>query len=437
MSNLALKLEFLRARDARQQKLDSYVAHSALENMTSIFFISSNIPGNDKYRTGICHLLCNAIDSLKKGINLKILSTHRDILGPFYIAISPLSPIDAKMAAMALENQHASNRLLDIDVYSLDGSQVDRAKLGFAPRRCLLCDEPANECILLKRHSIKELLNYVDGLLQPLISLPCTIIPEQLATNLVFGTMCELNLTPKPGLVDRSNNGSHADLSYAKMLNSIKLLPIFFNEILNCHRQQRLMQNFVQIGVAAENRMLQRIGTNTHKGFIFLSGILLMAVCQSNNQIENLRLTIASIAKDFFNNFSVSNSYNNTVIRNYYKLGGIRLEIEEGLPAIFEYGWPKYREAIKADWKPLHADFYLMAILMQYLEDTTAVRRCGLDGLARLRRDGRNLQLLLEKGQDPEQMLSALNQEYCKLGLTMGGVADCMALTFALQKTIS
>lgn len=435
MNNLALKLEFLRARDVRQQKLDSYIAHSAPE--TSIFFISSNIPGNDKYRTGICHLLSNAIDSLKRDINLKILSTNRDILGPFYIATSPLSPIDAKVAAMALENQHPYHRLLDLDVYDLDGNQVDRAKLGFAPRRCLLCNEPVNECILLKRHSIKELLNYIDNLLQPLIASPRTIIPEQLAINLVFGAMCELNLTPKPGLVDRSNNGSHADLSYAKMLNSIKLLPIFFNEILSCHKQQQLMQNFVQIGIAAEKRMLQEIGTNAHKGFIFLSGILLMAACRCNTDIESLRLTIAHIAKDFFANFSVSNSYNNAVIRNYYKLGGIRLEIEEGLPAVFEYGWPKYREAIKAGWKQLHADFYLMAILMQHLEDTTAVRRCGLDGLARLRCDGKNLQLLLESGKDPNQMLSTLNQEYCKLGLTMGGVADCMALTFALQKTIS
>jgi hypothetical protein len=32
-------------------------------------------------------------------------------------------------------------------------------------------------------------------------------------------------------------------------------------------------------------------------------------------------------------------------------------------------------------------------------------------------------------------MLAALNQEYCRLGLTMGGVADCIALTFALQET--
>jgi triphosphoribosyl-dephospho-CoA synthase len=70
---------------------------------------------------------------------------------------------------------------------------------------------------------------------------------------------------------------------------------------------------------------------------------------------------------------------------------------------------------------------------MQQVEDTTAIHRCGLEGLSRLRRDGARLQKLLEQQQEPKPMLAALNEEYCAAGLTMGGVADCMALTFALQ----
>jgi len=57
------------------------------------------------------------------------------------------------------------------------------------------------------------------------------------------------------------------------------------------------------------------------------------------------------------------------------------------------------------------------------------------DGLDRIRRDGAMLQRLLERGQDPEPVLEGLNLDYCRSGLTMGGVADCMALTFALQET--
>ena len=72
---------------------------------------------------------------------------------------------------------------------------------------------------------------------------------------------------------------------------------------------------------------------------------------------------------------------------------------------------------------------------MQQVEDSTAISRCGLDGLSRLRRDGASLQRILERQQPPESWLANLNQDYRKSGLTMGGVADCLALTFALEQS--
>jgi triphosphoribosyl-dephospho-CoA synthase len=180
--------------------------------------------------------------------------------------------------------------------------------------------------------------------------------------------------------------------------------------------------------------MTREIKANAHKGFIFLSGLVLMAACASGGRADLLRRKISEITKDFFARFGSPDSYG-AGIRNRHGLGGIRAEAEQGLPAIFEHGWPKYREALEAGWYPEHASFYLMAILMQRLEDTTAIHRCGLEGLSRLRQDGARLQRLLEQQQAPEPMLAALNEEYCRLRLTMGGVADCMALTFALQET--
>jgi len=40
---------------------------------------------------------------------------------------------------------------------------------------------------------------------------------------------------------------------------------------------------------------------------------------------------------------------------------------------------------------------------------------------------------MLERRQSPRQWLAELNEVYRRMGLTMGGVADCMALTFALH----
>jgi triphosphoribosyl-dephospho-CoA synthase len=265
---------------------------------------------------------------------------------------------------------------------------------------------------------------------------PQSISPERLAANLHLGALRELDVTPKPGLVDRRDCGSHPDLSYAAMRASVDLLPLYYEQILAHHRQQRPFEDFVQVGIDAENRMTRQIHTNAHKGFIFLSGVVLMAACASDGQAALLRPKIAEIASGFFTRFGSPASHG-AGVRDRHGMGGVRAEAERGLPAVFEHGWPRYREALEAGWTPEHAAFYLMAILMQQVEDTTAVHRCGLEGLGRLRQDGARLQKTLESQQTPETMLAALNLDYRLSGLTMGGVADCMALTFALQQTAS
>lgn len=427
--------DFLKAREVRQKLLDSSLERT-VGSVGSTILISSNIPGSDKYHPGVCRLLQGAIASLRESIDLKIVSTQSDLLGPFCLAFSSASPIEAKMAAISVEEQDSYRRLLDIDVYRSDGYPVDRSALKLMPRPCLICGEPARECIVLKRHSNEELIFRVDSLLQHGALVPKFIFPEKLANSLSMGALRELRLTPKPGLVDRCDSGSHCDLSYRKMHTSIKLLPIFFAEIIKCHQKRQPMQDFIRTGIAAEQRMFQAIHSNAHKGFIFLSGIMLMAACLCEGQASQIRQTISTLAKNFFANFGSINS-RSTYIESHYGLGGIRAEIEQGLPSIFDYSWPRYREVLEIGWPSKHADFYLMALLMQRIEDTTAVHRCGLDGLVRLRHDGKRLQRCLENRQDPEPMLIALNQDYCQLGLTMGGVADCMALIFALQKTAS
>jgi triphosphoribosyl-dephospho-CoA synthase len=426
--------DFLAARDERQQELDRILGQIRADEAASLLLISANVPGCDKLRPGISRLLRGALDSLHKAAGIKVLFTRRDLLGSFCIASSRQSPVDVKRAALILEAETPSARLLDVDVYRPDGVQVDRAGLGLPPRCCLLCAEPACECIRLQRHSNRELLERVDSLLQPFVRFPRSILPGTLATSLRMGALRELDLTPKPGLVDRRDSGSHADLSYASMLASVELLPLYFDEILGCHQNRRPLQDFVQAGIDAENRMVREIQSNAHKGFIFLSGLVLMAACACGGQADLLREKISEIAATFFSHFGSTVSHG-AGIRNCYGLGGIQAEAEQGLPAVFEHGWPRYREALEAGWGGEQASFYLMSVLMQRVEDTTAIRRCGLEGLSRLRRDGARLQRLLERQQAPEQMLTDLNQEYRRSGLTMGGVADCMALTFALQES--
>ena len=99
--------------------------------------------------------------------------------------------------------------------------------------------------------------------------------PVDLARALVAGARRELDLTPKPGLVDMRDNGSHPDLTHDAMARSIDLLPIYHNELL-MHADCGDFDACIRAGRAAEERMFAAIGTNAHKGYIFLSGVALL-----------------------------------------------------------------------------------------------------------------------------------------------------------------
>jgi triphosphoribosyl-dephospho-CoA synthase len=418
-----LRADLLAARDARAEQVQSALAR----NPGPVLMISANVPGPEKFRPGLARMLQAALDSLHAAIGLELQVSRRDRCGPFHLAASAAAPAAAKRAAMAIE-AGPSGRLLDLDVYAPDGVQVDRALLGLPPRPCLVCAEPARECIRLGRHSPEEIMERVDALLRPWLPPARPVAPERLAAGLTLGALRELELTPKPGLVDLRDSGSHPDLSLASMRASAELLPSYYEDLLRCARERRPLADSVQAGVEAEQRMTRAIRANAHKGYIFLSGLALMAAAGG----RELPGAIAETAAECFAHFGAAGSHG-ALIRDRHGLGGIRAEALSGLPAVFQHGWPRYREVLEAGWAPDRAGFYLMAVLMQRVEDTTAVSRCGLEGLERVRRDGAALQRLLERGLDPEPMLAGLNREYVASGLTMGGVADCMALTFALE----
>jgi len=277
-----------------------------------------------------------------------------------------------------------------------------------------------------------QLVARADALLHACPHVPQRLVPATLAATLHQGALRELELTPKPGLVDRHDNGSHPDLSFDLMQSSANLLPLYYDDLLRLSGLLAPMEELVQAGRDAEARMFRAIGSNGHKGYIFLSGLVLLAACQCQGRLPALRGTAAALAARFFAVHGAQGGHG-ALLREQQGLGGIRDEVEKGLPAVFEHGWPRYRSALDDGWEPARAAFLLMAVLMQQVEDTTTVPRGGLEGLARLRQDGARLQELLERDGDPGPLLATLNEEYRMLRLTMGGVADCMALTFALQ----
>jgi triphosphoribosyl-dephospho-CoA synthase len=254
---------------------------------------------------------------------------------------------------------------------------------------------------------------------------------ERFADALVAGAAMELYLTPKPGLVDLADRGSHPDLTVSLMERSLHFLPRYMEDLIRSLHAGEHFPCQAEIGLRTEKAMLATLGTNTHKGYIFLSGLLLVARWRNGRACERrFRTCIASLAGEFFME-KQQISTNGGRARGRYGAGGIVRETMEGLPSLFDEALPAYMDAFERSGSSRTASYAMMGRLMQCVEDTTALHRCGRLGLARIRRDGRRIERITAAGGDCTPFLLEINGEYCRMGLTMGGVADLMGLSYA------
>ncbi|QWV93121.1 triphosphoribosyl-dephospho-CoA synthase [Geomonas oryzisoli] len=252
----------------------------------------------------------------------------------------------------------------------------------------------------------------------------------RLALNLVRGAFLELYLTPKPGLVDLNDPGSHHDLSLDRMETSLAVVSGYLCRLAESLSRGEDLAAQVRLGIEAEKAMQEHAGTNCHKGYIFLSGLLLTAAARTAGGGEAaLSEAVADIAGRLFDGTPQGES-NGSRACTSYGARGIRGEALEGLPALFREALPAYRRELAAGNRG-SAVYAMLGRLMATVEDTTALHRCGSEGLATVQEDGRALELLVERRDDFMSFLSRRNEHYVSLNLTMGGVADLLALSFA------
>jgi triphosphoribosyl-dephospho-CoA synthase len=494
VSLYSLRLQLLSARDARAAVV-ARLAHG-LPPTRSLVFLSLNVPGEHKTSARLDRLFGRARAALitpeirPDRISLRgawVAEEGRDVLGPWAAVTCEETPAAAKHWCMAVEEALSAGRLVDLDVFGGDGRQADRRSLGLPARRCLVCEQAAVDCIRAGRHAIEDLHGAVGSLLH---DAEC----QSLADTLVQSARVELELTPKPGLVDRQDNGSHPDLSYELMSRSIDLLPEYYDELIRLARprakryggsaeagQRRTglpcpvdLDACVAAGRRAEERMAAAIGSNSHRGYIFLSGLVLLGFAEDERDedgkrpasaglrggrrnaareggdacpapeaderapgaaVSTLQDSIAGIARQILTpRQPAPGRTHGADLRARLGIGGIHAEALAGLPSVFAHGLPALGQAVARFGDTDGARHYLMAVLMTRVEDTTALHRCGAEGLARLRRDGRRIVAAMDGGDDYLALIAQINQEYRAARLTMGGVADCLAITIALAK---
>lgn len=131
-------------------------------------FLSLNIPGPEKAPPGAEALFSWVMRELVSAFPQRlVICETRDLLGPYAILGVDGDPSAVKRRCVDLESGQPASRLIDLDVYARDGAQVGRAALGLAARSCLVCDQPAVDCMRTGRHSFNETIGKVHELLAP------------------------------------------------------------------------------------------------------------------------------------------------------------------------------------------------------------------------------------------------------------------------------
>lgn len=132
---------------------------------------------------------------------------------------------DLKRLCVELEDTDALSQLFDLDVVEPDGRKWDRSQLGCPPRKCILCGRKRHSCAAGNAHPTKVLQQTAQQILWDFFAQQDS---KRLAALAAKALLYEVCTTPKPGLVDRNNNGSHKDMDLFTFLDSTAaLLPYF------------------------------------------------------------------------------------------------------------------------------------------------------------------------------------------------------------------
>jgi triphosphoribosyl-dephospho-CoA synthase len=227
--------------------------------------------------------------------------------------------------------------------------------------------------------------------------------------------------------VDREDSGSHPDLTFALMARSVAFARDHLLVLARSLDRREPLAAQVALARVAERRMHAHFGTNTHRGALFLGGVLLAARARAPEGAEGeVRAAVAGVARELLPALAPEGTHG-AAARARFGVGGILQEVGAGLPSVFDVALPAYRGAVARGEAGEAPSFRVLAALMRSVEDTTALHRCGVAGLAILRDDGAELERRLDAG-DPAPFLRERNAAYRALNLTMGGVADLLGL---------
>lgn len=279
---------------------------------------------------------------------------------------------------------------------------------------------------------------------------PPTTIPYIIGHLASMALQAELDTTPKPGLVDRNDNGAHRDMDHALMQCSIQALHPYFVRLaqLGFTDKQPCHDEIVNIGIEAEREMFKATGgVNTHKGALFSIGLAAVALageafCRitqaercgnmvyndvNSKQIQSLSNSIASLARLFpdTNGTHGSKAKANNILK------GALDNAREGYTQLFKAWLPFYIDRIaEGDNYALHKT--LLRIMCD-LDDTNIVYRTSMETMQEVKTEARQMLDASRNIVNFEVALQAMNTDYIHRNISPGGSADMLSLVVFLS----
>ena len=248
----------------------------------------------------------------------------------------------------------------------------------------------------------------------------------------------ELNTTPKPGLVDRHDNGAHKDMDVAIMSRSIHALRPFFIQLAleGFTRGENYelpdAQVVRHIGIEAEKSMLNATGgVNTHRGALFSLGLTTLAAswCMARDGIvgsKQLRELIMQVAEQFS---PTAGTHGNTAVNAHRVTGALDLA-KAGYHQLFTEWLPCYRAYLAED--ATTACHRLLLLIMSQLDDTNVIHRVGYDEAQKVKQEAQNLH-----DNYSTAGMEAMNRDYIARNISPGGSADMVALTIFIHSILN
>ena len=433
--------------DARDRRAEEQRRLLALHGRPLLSF-TMNIPGPVKdsrlIRRGFDEGL-RLLDAALDGAGIARLSRKelRAVTGCELLCALDAPAEQVKALCLRIEDECPMGRLFDMDVIGPDGQKLARGE----ERRCLVCGAAGRGCASRRLHSLEELGAAVTKLLREGLLAADADRVDALATRALLD---EVDTTPKPGLVDRDNNGSHRDMTPETFEKSAAALQGFWGDCFRLGAETAALppaEAFARLrplGLEAERRMLTATdGVNTHKGAIFTLGTVCAAVgrlwraeapCRNPERIaEACAALCARAAEEDLARVKESGSPRTAGERLYleYGLRGIRGEAAAGLPAVREVGLPLLETCLARGMSRNDAGAVALLYLIARDEDTNMIKRGG-PALA-----GQAVALVREELRrdlfPPPERIRELDAFFIRHALSPGGCADLLAVSYFLH----